>query len=154
MAESNGDFTTILGPDAHFKGDLQFEKGVRLLGKLEGSVTSKGRLHVADGASLMAEVNAADIQVEGEVKGNLKATTKIHLTASARLEGDIQTAKLEVNEGAVFVGRCIVGTPGERKSEAAARAGETQAGGGNSQPSGGQPGAMKKPMPQPVPAGK
>ena len=146
MPDTNGDYTTILGPDAHFKGDLRFEKGVRLLGKFEGSVTSKGRLHIADGAVLSAEVDASNIQVEGTVKGNLKASGKIHLTASAKLEGDIQTAKLEVNDGAVFVGRCVVGPPSEKVPSAPpARAGVNQPA---------QAPADKKPVPQPVGAGK
>ena len=43
----NQDFPTILGPDATFKGELTFEKGLRLHGRIEGKVTSQGRLHIA-----------------------------------------------------------------------------------------------------------
>jgi cytoskeletal protein CcmA (bactofilin family) len=44
---ANQEFPTILGPDASFKGELSFEKGLRLMGKFEGRITSNGRLHVA-----------------------------------------------------------------------------------------------------------
>lgn len=107
--DANGEYPTILGADARFKGELEFDKGVRLLGTFDGSIKSKGRLHVAPGAKLNAEVNAADVQVEGEVRGNLTASGRVHLKSTARLEGDLKTARLEVTEGAVFIGRCEVG---------------------------------------------
>lgn len=116
MADQNSEFPTILGADAVFKGQLQFEKGVRLLGKFEGEITSEGQLVIADGASLTGEVKAASIRVDGQVKGNLSASSKVQLSASARLEGDLHTNRLEVAEGAVLVGRCVVGVNGAAKN--------------------------------------
>jgi cytoskeletal protein CcmA (bactofilin family) len=111
----NNEFPTTLGADASFKGELTFEKGMRLLGKFEGQITSEGQLMVAEGATLNGDVKAAGIRIDGHVKGNLQASSKIQLAASARLEGDIQTNRLEVAEGAVLIGRCVVGTGGEGK---------------------------------------
>jgi len=115
MADQNQEFPTTLGADAVFKGQLHFEKGVRLLGKFEGEIDSEGQLVIAEGASLTGEVKAASIRVDGQVKGNLSATGKVQLSASAKLEGDLHTNRLEVAEGAVLVGRCVVGTNGAAK---------------------------------------
>ena len=104
-----GEFPTILGPDANFKGELSFEKGLRLMGKFEGRITSGGRLHIAKEARMQADVESGAIIVEGEVKGNLTANDRIELKNSARLEGDIRTTKLTVDEGAVFSGHVTVG---------------------------------------------
>jgi len=115
MAGTSGDHSTVIGPDAHFKGELRFEKGASLLGSFEGQVVTKGDFVVAEGAKLQGEVQAGSIRLDGEVHGNLQASDKIHLSASAKLEGDLQTARLEVVDGAVFIGRCVVGpngTPG------------------------------------------
>lgn len=109
MADSKTDFPTTLGPDATFKGELTFEKSARLLGKFEGQINTKGDLTIGDGALLTGNVQASTVQVEGRVKGNLNAKSKVVLTASARLEGDLQTATLEVADGAVLIGRCMVG---------------------------------------------
>lgn len=120
MADGNGDYETVLGPDAHFKGEMQFEKGARLLGRFEGQVITKGEFLVAEGASLDGEVDAGNIRLDGEVHGNLKASGKIHLSASAKLEGDLHTARLEVADGAIFIGHCVVGPNGNgaRKPDA------------------------------------
>lgn len=118
MADSNNEYPTTIGPDAVFKGQLQFEKGVRLLGRFDGEITSEGQLLVAEGASLTGEVKAGTIRIDGQVKGNLNAKVKVQLTASARLEGDVQAARLEVAEGAVLLGRCMVGANGPGKASA------------------------------------
>ena len=141
MAENNGEFPTTIGSDARFKGELQFEKGVRLLGTFEGSITTKGQLHVANGANLKADVNAGEIQVEGDVKGNLNASGKVLLKASAKLEGDLRTSKLEVAEGAVFVGNCVVGPQNGTPARSAA-------------PAAGPSVSSSAPDPKKVPVGK
>lgn len=109
MSDAGAEYPTTIGADAVFKGQLQFEKGARLLGKFDGEITSKGEMVVAEGAQLSGEAHAGNIRVEGRVKGNLHASGKIQLSASGRLEGDIQASRLEVAEGAVLIGRCVVG---------------------------------------------
>ena len=102
MAESgNQEFPTILGPDSSFKGEMSFEKGLRLMGKFEGKINTGGRLHIAKEAKMQADVEAAAIMVEGDVRGNLTASERIELKQSARLEGDLRATKLTVDEGAV-----------------------------------------------------
>jgi len=67
MAEAgNPEFPTVLGPDATFKGELTFEKGMRIMGRLEGKVNTPGRLHVSREAKLQADVEAGSIIVEGK----------------------------------------------------------------------------------------
>lgn len=113
MGDANTEYPTTIGADASFKGQLQFEKGARLLGKFEGEINTKGQMIVAEGARLSGEAHAGDIRVEGQVQGNLHASGKVQLAASGRLEGDIHAARLEVAEGAVLVGHCAVGAKGE-----------------------------------------
>ena len=45
----------------------------------------------------------------------MRSTGKVCLTSSAKLEGDLYTSRLEVADGAVFVGRCVVGSNGGAK---------------------------------------
>jgi cytoskeletal protein CcmA (bactofilin family) len=103
------DFPTVIGPDAVFKGELSFEKGLKLQGKFEGKINTPGRLHISREAKLQADVDAGAIIVEGEVRGNLTASDRIELKQSARYEGDLTASKLVVDEGAVFSGHVSVG---------------------------------------------
>ncbi|HYO10289.1 MAG TPA: polymer-forming cytoskeletal protein [Tepidisphaeraceae bacterium] len=103
------EFPTVIGPDATFKGELSFEKGLRLMGKFEGRINTPGKLHIAREARMAADVESGSITVEGEVKGNLTANERVELKQTARLEGDLRATKLTVDEGAVFSGHVTVG---------------------------------------------
>lgn len=105
----NQDYPTILGPDATFKGELTFEKGLKIQGKFEGKINSPGKLHIAKDARLAADVDAGSIVIEGDVKGNLTANDRIDLKQTCHYEGDLRAAKLTVDEGAVFSGHVTVG---------------------------------------------
>ena len=109
MPDANQDYATTIGPDCTFKGELSFEKGLRLQGKLEGKITTPGRLHVAKEAKVQADVDAGSIIVEGDVRGNLMANDRIEMKNTARYEGDLHASKLVVDEGAVFSGHVSVG---------------------------------------------
>jgi cytoskeletal protein CcmA (bactofilin family) len=126
--QGNQEFSTILGPDASFKGELSFEKGMRLIGKFEGKVSTPGRVHVAKDAKMHADVEAGGIVIEGEVHGNLSAQDRIELKNSARYEGDLRASKLVVDEGAIFSGHVSVG-PDSMKSAAGPARQEPKKGG-------------------------
>jgi cytoskeletal protein CcmA (bactofilin family) len=114
---SSTEFSTILGPDVVFKGELSFEKGLKLQGRLEGKINTAGKLHVSKEAKLSADVDAGSITVEGDVKGNLNASDRIELKATARYEGDLRTSKLVVDEGAIFSGHVSVGPESNKASK-------------------------------------
>ncbi|MGF1634653.1 MAG: polymer-forming cytoskeletal protein [Phycisphaerae bacterium] len=107
--QPNEQYPTVIGADANFKGEMTFEKGLRLMGKFEGKMTSPGRLHVTREAHLQADVDAGGIVIEGEVRGNLSASDRIELKSTAHYEGDMTATKLVVDEGAVFTGHVTVG---------------------------------------------
>lgn len=117
-AAPSGDFTTVIGPDAVFKGELSFDKGVRVDGKVEGKISTKGHLGVSQAGKLQADVDAGNIVIEGQVQGNLMAADRVELRKTARLKGDIRAAKLLVAEGATFVGHCQVGAEAAKEAPA------------------------------------
>jgi cytoskeletal protein CcmA (bactofilin family) len=103
------DFSTIIGKDATFKGELAFESGVRIDGTLEGKVQTKGRLQVSKEGTLQADVEAGSISVEGTVKGNMTAADRIEVRESANITGDLVSSRLVVAEGATLTGQVKIG---------------------------------------------
>jgi cytoskeletal protein CcmA (bactofilin family) len=142
MAEGgNQEFPTVLGPDANFKGELSFEKGMRLQGRFEGKINTPGRVHIAKEAKMQADVEAGGIIVEGDVQGNLSAADRIELKNTARYEGDLRASKLIVEEGAAFNGHVSVGPD-------SVKGGGGRPGGGGQQRPAGQQGGGQQPQPQ------
>jgi cytoskeletal protein CcmA (bactofilin family) len=104
-----GNQTTIIGADTHIKGDMTFDGAAKLLGTFEGKITAKGDLHIADGATCRAVVEAGKVTVDGTVDGNVTARERVELTGKAKMKGDLVAARLLVAEGASFTGHCTVG---------------------------------------------
>ncbi len=102
-------YPTTIGSDAVFKGNVKFDQNVRLMGKFEGALETNGDIMVAKGALLEGEIKASNVFIAGEVRGNTNASGKASLGSSAVIEGDLHVYRLEMAEGAVFNGQCVVG---------------------------------------------
>lgn len=100
---------TTIAADTQIKGEMTFEHSCKLLGKFDGTITAKGQLHVAEGATCKAQVEAATVIVDGLIEGNVTAKDRIQLNAKARLIGDLVASKLVMAEGASFNGHVSVG---------------------------------------------
>lgn len=111
--------TTVIGADTHIKGDMNFDGSARILGKFEGNISAKGELHIADGASCKAVVEANRVTVDGTIEGNVTARERCELTAKARMKGDLVATRLLVAEGATFTGHVTVGADAAKGSRSA-----------------------------------
>lgn len=114
---ANASAATVIGPDAHIKGEMAFDGPIRVLGTFEGKVTCGGTIELGESARCKATVEAVRVVVEGQVEGEISARETIELKAKAVVRGDINAESLVVQDGARLIGHCRVGP------EAAAGAG-------------------------------
>ncbi|MGH7130469.1 MAG: bactofilin family protein [Phycisphaerales bacterium] len=99
---------TVIAADAILRGELSFQGQARILGQIEGKITSPGQLHIGEQSVCKASIDATVVVVDGTVEGDVVARERLELAASAIIRGDITTAKLVVSEGATFTGHCTV----------------------------------------------
>jgi cytoskeletal protein CcmA (bactofilin family) len=97
---------TILGEDAYFNGNLSFEGSVRIDGKLDGEIVSKGTLVVGEKSVVQADIHTESIIIGGKVCGNIVATDRLEMLSNSEICGNIQTPLLKIEEGATFQGVC------------------------------------------------
>jgi cytoskeletal protein CcmA (bactofilin family) len=119
----------FLGKGTEFKGVITYDGTVRIDGKIEGEVITKGTLVVGETAIIDAEITAGTVVSGGRINGNITAATKVHLLSPAVHNGSIRTPVLIVEEGVKFNGNCEMGKlegsanasqlPGKPKVEAA-----------------------------------
>ncbi|MDD5196802.1 MAG: polymer-forming cytoskeletal protein [Candidatus Omnitrophica bacterium] len=98
----------ILDVDASMQGSLIFKDAVnlRINGKFEGNLETKGNLTVGPTAVVFADIIGDNVIIGGRVKGRITAKERLTILPSAIVEGDIYPAKLNVAEGAILEGRC------------------------------------------------
>lgn len=123
---TNNEYGTIIGADANFKGDLSFDSAAKVLGKFEGSINSKGKIQVADGADCKATVKAKEISVEGHVEGNVEASDRVELRPKGVITGDITAARMTMADGASIDGHCRIGVNEQSGSRSASSSAEVK----------------------------
>ena len=117
MADSTQEYSTIIGADANFKGEMTFDSAAKIIGKFEGSITGKGRVHVADGCRLKAAVKAKEVTVEGQIDGNVEAGDRVELKPKGSIVGDINAIRMTMADGASIDGHCRIGVNGQGRSQ-------------------------------------
>jgi cytoskeletal protein CcmA (bactofilin family) len=95
---------TVLGPNAHFQGDIQSDGGVRIEGIFEGSIDITGNLVVSESAKVLATIKANNMSISGAVKGDISAN-RIEILETGRVWGDLTVNALLLNEGAYLRGQ-------------------------------------------------
>ena len=114
---AGGTTRNVLNYDVSVVGTLRFTDDLLVDGSVEGEITSDGVLTVGANASIQAgEKNKVAVRtqsavIHGKVVGDIVVTDRVVLAATAEVVGDVTAAKISIEEGAVFVGMCRVGTP-------------------------------------------
>ncbi len=100
----------VLDVDAAMQGSLSFKDPVnlRINGKFEGNLDTRGNLTIGQTAQVFADITGDNIIIGGRVKGRVTAKERLTLLPSAIVEGDIYPAKLNITEGAILEGRCLM----------------------------------------------
>ncbi len=105
------DVIATLGKGSEFEGKLTFEGAVRIDGRFQGEIFSKGTLIIGQNADIKAEISVSSVVVQGKVVGNIAAPNCVELHAPAHLKGNIVTPCLYIEKGVVFEGSTAMDTP-------------------------------------------
>ena len=100
----------ILDVDASMQGTIRFKDPVnlRINGRFDGNLDTKGNLTIGNQSIVTGDIVGDNIVIGGKVKGKITAKELLTLLPSAIVEGDIFPAKLNVAEGGILEGRCIM----------------------------------------------
>ena len=105
-AGSAGDRAQRIGKGTRIVGRVTGDGDLTVEGRIEGELSLKGRLVVAQGGAVTAEhVQVESAVVEGSVEGDLEARDTVQLRPSGSVQGTIHTQRVWLEEGARFTGR-------------------------------------------------
>jgi cytoskeletal protein CcmA (bactofilin family) len=107
------DLNGFLDSGSHMEGELRFETSFRIDGKFTGSVVSDGDLMVGEGGEIEGELSIGRIFISGTVRGTVRAARRVQLAPSGKVFADLETPSLEIEDGALFEGRCSMMREGE-----------------------------------------
>jgi cytoskeletal protein CcmA (bactofilin family) len=107
---------SVMGAGLSFRGEVSGEGDFDIAGKFEGDINVTGRVLVADGAQVDANISALAIVIGGTVRGNLSASTRVEILPNGVLTGTLKTGSFSAADGASVKGEVWVEPPGARAS--------------------------------------
>src|SRR6266545_5010646 len=101
MDDSN---ITLLAKGVELRGEIQVEGTVRIDGRLEGDVHTKGQVIVGEDGVVKGTIYAGSLISSGRIKATVTATDRIQLLKTAILIGEIHCPVIAMEDGAKFQG--------------------------------------------------
>ena len=96
---------TVLGSNAAFKGELNFENTLCIDGEFEGKLTTSDKLIVAEEGTVLADIEAGTVICKGKIRGNIIASQKVEIHSTGKILGDVLAPALMIELGAMFNGK-------------------------------------------------
>jgi cytoskeletal protein CcmA (bactofilin family) len=102
---------TLVGKAAKVNGDVEFEGGLHLDGRVAGNVRAMGppgaSLSVSEHGSIEGSVEVPNVTLNGSVKGDIYATERVILGPRARVQGNVHYGVIEMTLGAEIKGKLV-----------------------------------------------
>ena len=106
-----GRIDSLIGAGTVIEGNVRFTGGLRIDGRVQGSVVSAGDkpgvLVIAEQAEVAGEIRDNHVIVNGRVNGPIHAGETLDLQAKAYVNGDVHYRRLEIQAGAVVQGMLV-----------------------------------------------
>lgn len=96
---------SVIDRHSEFDGTYSTDRDLRIEGRAKGKLSCHGTLHVAQGATVDAEIEAEEVVVAGVLEGTVNCRSRLQIMPSGELRGQISTPSLIINEGARYEGQ-------------------------------------------------
>ena len=118
---------TLISKSVRVQGDVDFQGGLHLDGRIIGSVRSddsrEATLSVSETGFIEGAVQVPNVLLNGAVKGDIHARERVVLGATARVEGSVYYGTIEMTLGAQIKGKLVRLSPDASAAPAAPETG-------------------------------
>ncbi|MBA5605764.1 polymer-forming cytoskeletal protein [Duganella sp. FT3S] len=109
FAKARNPMESLIGPATRIDGHVLFRGGLRIDGKVVGSVCAEpgqdSYLVVSEHACIDGEVRCGHLIVNGEIRGAIHVAERVEIQPQARIVGDVYYKVLEMHGGAQVLGK-------------------------------------------------
>lgn len=96
----------IISRDTVLEGNINAAGNLRIEGTVRGHVTSTAKVVLSPAAQVYGNLTAKNAEIAGTVHGNIDIAHLLVFRSTASVQGDLVTAKLVLEKGTVFNGKC------------------------------------------------
>lgn len=117
---------SVVAQGTLWKGEVEADGSIHVFGRVEGTLTAKEDIWIAEGSDVQATVTARQVIVAGHVSGTVHALSRFEALPQGVVEADVQAPSFVVHEGATINGNLTMSSSDSGVSSGRAeRAGST-----------------------------
>ena len=98
----------LIAAGTMLEGKLRTPGSIRIDGKIVGNVSATQSISIGSTGDVDGDLSAKNVTIGGKITGTIVAQEKLVFESKAVIRGDIRAAKLVIDEGAMFDGRCTM----------------------------------------------
>jgi cytoskeletal protein CcmA (bactofilin family) len=107
------DLTSVLSHTTTWTGNLDSTGSLHIHGKVDGSLTARDQIYVAEEAEVDASMQATTVTIAGSVRGSVLCSERFEVLPRGKFAGDVQAPVVVIHEGALVSGDIAMGALGE-----------------------------------------
>jgi len=110
--------STLIAEGTTINGDVRFEGGLHLDGRIEGTIAAQAAdavLTLSEKGRIQGDVRVFSAVINGAIEGDLHVVERLELGTSARISGNVHYKVLEMAAGAQINGKMIYEGEGPRR---------------------------------------
>jgi cytoskeletal protein CcmA (bactofilin family) len=105
-SHSEAGSTSTIGAGLKIHGDITGDSNLIIEGEAQGKIQmGAGRVTVGPNGNVNADIEAAQIIIEGVVQGNLRAGDSVRLGPASRVQGSLLARRIAIDDGARLRGK-------------------------------------------------
>ena len=124
--ETRGNTNATIGKAVKIIGQIFTKEDLNIDGDVEGSIESAdSKIIVGVHGRVQAGIKAREVVILGSVQGNVEASDKVDIKKDAKLVGDIISARISIEDGAIFKGSIDIRKPEPKAAGPAGSSGQS-----------------------------
>ena len=96
--------TSVIAHSTAWSGELESSGSVHVHGRVEGTLTARDTIFIAEEADVDAVIRAATVTVAGNVRGSIHCAERFEVLPHGKVAGDIHAPAIAIHDGAIVAG--------------------------------------------------
>jgi cytoskeletal protein CcmA (bactofilin family) len=108
--------TSVISHSTTWTGDLESSGSLHIHGRVEGSLTARETIFIAEEADVEAVIRAANVTVAGNVRGSVFCAERFEVLPRGKVSGDIHAPAIAIHDGALVAGEITMAPVGDTRA--------------------------------------
>jgi cytoskeletal protein CcmA (bactofilin family) len=96
--------TSVIAHSTAWSGDLESSGSLHIHGRVQGSLTARDSIFIAEEADVEAVIRAANVTIAGNVRGSVHCTERFEVLPHGKVTGEIHAPAIAIHDGALVAG--------------------------------------------------